>query len=188
MRRVFPALLSVFLVAPLALEAQDSSRDGLLTPGARVRVAYAGEDARIGTLIALAPDTLTVQWANGAGTARMARTRVTRLGVSRGLRESNKASRAKVGFGVGAGLGLLIGAVSSSPNSQCGGSSACDDAVNGIATVIGAGMLGGVGAAVGAISGRGSEKWEDVPLTPPGMQVVIPSVGRSTSVGLALTF
>ena len=131
MRRLLPALLGFSLMTPLALEAQDATRDGFLNPGARVRVAYAGDEPRIGTLIALSPDTLAVQWANGGGTARMARTRVTRLDVSRGRRESDKASRARIGFGVGAGLGLLVGLTSARPNSGCAGSRDCDAAING---------------------------------------------------------
>ena len=188
MRRLLPVLLGILLTAPRALEAQDSTQDGFPTPGSRVRVAYAGDDSRIGTLIALSPDTLTVRWANGSGTARMARTRVTRLGVSRGMREGSKARRAKIGFGVGAGLGLLIGVTSARPNSECAGSRDCDTAINGFTTIVGAAMLGSVGAAAGAIAGRASEKWEDVLPTPPSMRVVMPTVGRTTSVGLALAF
>ena len=188
MRRLLPALLSVLLVAPHALAAQDATQAWLLTPGARVRVSYAGQDARVGTLVALAPDTLAVEWADGAGTARMARTRVTRLDVSRGIRGSERGSRAKVGFAVGAGAGLLIGVVSSKSNSECNGSSACDDVVNGLATGIGALMLGGIGAAVGAISGGASEKWENVRLTPPHMGLVIPVRGHGAGLGMALAF
>jgi hypothetical protein len=176
------------LVAPCALPAQDATQAWLLTPGRRVRVAYAGDGARIGTLIELAADTLAVQWENGAGTARMARTRVNRIDVSRGMRGGDKGSRAKVGFAVGAGLGLLIGAVSSKSNDGCAGSDSCDDIVNGLATGIGALMLGGIGAGIGAISGRASESWENVPLSPSRMGLVVPVSGRGAGVGLAVGF
>jgi hypothetical protein len=172
MRRFRSAVFSVLLAVPQVLAAQDAGQDPLLVPGARVRVVYAGEDARTGTLIALGPDTLAVEWPNGA-TARMALTRVTRLEVSRGVRAANKAGRAKVGFAIGAALGVAIGAVSSKSNPQCP-TTACDDVVNGISTAIGAGMLGGVGAAVGAVSGRSSEKWESVPLAPRAGVVMAP--------------
>jgi len=188
MRRLLPALLSILLLAPYALAAQDAAQAWLLTPGARVRVSYAGERARVGTLVALAPDTLEVQWADGAGIARMARTRVARLAVSRGIRESERGSRAKVGFAIGGGLGLLIGMVSSKSNSQCEISTTCDDIANGLATGIGALMLGGIGAAVGAISGGASENWEDVRLTPARVGVVMPARGHGTGIGLALAF
>ena len=187
MRRLLAALLSALLVAPPMLAAQDVIENPLLTPGARVRVTYAGERARIGTLVALAPDTLAVEWENG-GVARMARTRVTRLDVSHGVRSGNKADRAKIGFVIGAGLGLAIGAVSSKSNSECASSIACEDLAHGIATVMGAAMLGGVGAAVGAISGRASERWENARLLPPRIGVVVPARGRGRSLGLALAF
>jgi hypothetical protein len=186
MRPLLLALLGFLLLAPHALAAQDATQAWLLAPGRRVRVAYAGEDARIGTLIALAPDTLAVEWANGGGTARMARTRVTKLDVSRGMRPGEKGSRAKVGFAVGAGLGLLIGAVSSKSNSDCVG--VCDDVASGHATGIGALLLGGIGAAVGAVSGRASEHGENVPLSPPPVGMVIPARRHGPSIGLALAF
>jgi hypothetical protein len=187
MRRLLPVLLSVLLVAPCALAAQDATQAWLLTPGRRVRVAYAGDGARIGTLIELAADTLAVQWENGAGTARMARTRVNRLDVSRGMRGSERGSRAKVGFAVGAGLGLLIGYVSSKSDDNCAAGDACDIA-SGLATGIGALMLGGIGAGIGAISGRASESWENVPLSPSRMGLVVPVRGHGAGVGLALAF
>lgn len=193
MRRPLPALLSALLLgtlltAPQVLAAQDVIENPLLTRGARVRVTYAGDDPRIGTLVALAPDTLAVEWENGGGTARMARSRVTRLDVSHGIRSGNKAERAKIGFAVGAGLGLAIGALSSRSNSQCASSVACEDIAHGLATVMGAAMLGGVGAAVGAVSGRASERWENARLLPARMGVVIPARGHGTSLGLALAF
>jgi hypothetical protein len=192
MRRPLPALFSALLLgtllaAPHLLAAQDVIENPLLARGARVRVTYAGEDARVGTLVALAPDTLTVEWEKGGGTARMARTRVTRLDVSHGIRSPNKAHRAKIGFAIGAGLGLAIGAVSSKSNPECS-SRTCDGIVNGLATVIGAGLLGGVGAAVGAVSGRASERWENARLLPPSVGLVVPARGHGTSVGLALVF
>lgn len=188
MRRLLPALLCVLLGAPHALAAQDATHDPFLTPGSRVRVTYAGEDARIGTLIALAPDTLAVEWANGGGTSRLARSRVTRVDVSRGIQPGKRASRAKLGFYIGGGIGLAIGALSASSNSQCAGSDDCDDVVNGLATVMGAAMLGGVGAVVGAISGQASEKWVNARLEPERVGLVFPARGRGKSVGLALAF
>ena len=187
MLRLLTALLGVLLVGPHALAAQDATQDPLLAPGARVRVAYAGEDARIGTLIALAPDTLSVEWPDG-GIARMARSRVTRLDVSRGIRQANKAERAKIGFAIGAGLGLAIGALSSSSSSDAECPSSLCGIAEGFATVIGAGMLGGVGAAVGAVSGRGSERWENARLASARVGVIIPVRTHAKSLGLALTF
>ena len=187
MCRSLPALVSALLLAPSILMAQDITEHPLLTPGARVRVTYAGDKPRVGTLIALAPDTVAVQWEQGGGTARMARTRVTRLDVSNGFRSSNRGERAKIGFVIGGGAGLLIGALSSKSNPQCM-SSTCDDVVNGLATVMGAALLGGVGAAVGAVSGGGSERWENARLLPPRVGVTIPARGSVRSVGLALAF
>ena len=188
MRRFIPALLSALLVAPQALAAQYSTQAPVVTPGERVRVSYPGENNRVGTVISVADDTLAVQWANSSDTARMARERITRLGVSRGMGESNRGARAKIGFAVGGGLGLLIGTVGASPNPECGGSSSCNEFINGFASIIGASLLGGVGALVGAISGGASERWVDVGSSAPRVEVMVPVHRHGTSLGVALAF
>ena len=183
MLRLLAALLFALPVAPHALAAQSPTQAWLLTPGARVRVAYAGQDARVGTLVSLTDDTLAVQWANNTDTARMARARVTHLGVSRGIRPSNRGARAKLGMIVGAGGVLLIAEASGS-----GGSGGLEEISEGLATLMGAALAGGVGALIGAATGGPSEKWEDVSLTTPRVGQVIPSPNHGPGIGLAPTF
>src|SRR5829696_5697809 len=74
MHRLLTVLLIVLPIAPHALAphalaAQPATQAWLLTPGARVRVTYPGQSARVGTLVSLAGDTLAVQWANSSDTA-----------------------------------------------------------------------------------------------------------------------
>jgi hypothetical protein len=171
------------LVAPHALPAQDATQAWLLTPGARVRVAYAGQDTRVGTLVSLADDTLAVQWLNSTDTARMARARVTRFGVSRGMRPSDRGARAKVGMIVGAGGVLLIAKASGSADS--GG---MEGIAEGLGVVMGAALAGGVGALIGAATGGPSEEWEDVSLARPHVRLMVPTRNHGPGIGLALRF
>jgi hypothetical protein len=183
MRRLLAALLFVLPVAPHALAAQPATQAWLLRPGARVRVTYAGQAARVGTLVSLTDDTLAVQWVNNTDTARMARARATRIAVSRGIRPSSRAARAKIGMIVGAGGVLLLAEAS-------GG----DDTGNlaelseGLMTMMGAALAGGVGALIGAATGGPSEEWEDVSLTTPRVGLVTPSRDHDPGIGSAPTF
>jgi hypothetical protein len=186
MRRLLAELLTMLLAANHVVAAQDATSDSQLGPGARVRVAYLGESARIGTLIALAPDTLVVRWADGAEPARLARAGVMRLDVSRGTRAVDRGQRAKYGFYIGAGIGLLLGAAIPQKNEGCD-YSVCDD-LDDLATGVTSLMLGGVGAAVGAATGRGADIWENVRLTPPRVGLVLPARGQGTGVSLSFAF
>ena len=183
MRRLLAALATALFLVPCALPAQPATQAWLLTPGARVRVSYPGEKERIGTLIALTADTVTVQWTNRSDTARMARERVTAFGVSRGMRASSRGSRAKVGMIVGAGSVLLLATVSETDDS--GSLTAFTE---GLATILGATVAGGVGALVGASTGGPSEDWEDVRLQKPRVGVVLPTRSHGAGVGVALAF
>ena len=188
MRRMLAALLIVLSVVPHAVEAQDATHAWLLTPGARVRISYPGSDPRVGTLVALTADTVAMQWADRTDTARFARAGMSRLAVSRGIRERDRGTGARVGFAVGAGLGVLVGVVSNKPNPQCGGSRTCDNSINGLATAIGATLAGGVGALMGAVTARTTEKWEDVRLAQPRLNLVAPGKGHGTGVGMTMSF
>jgi hypothetical protein len=183
MRRLFAALLFALPVAPHALAAQSATAWGV-TPGARVRVSYAGQDARVGTLVSLTDDTLAVQWANNTDTARMARARVTQFGVSRGIRPSNRGARAKIGMMVGAGGVLLIAKASGAADS--GGS--LGDLADGLAVGMGAMLAGGAGALIGAATGGPSEEWEDVSLTTPRVGNVVPSLNHGPGIDSTKAF
>ncbi|MEO6526078.1 MAG: hypothetical protein ABIP93_05595 [Gemmatimonadaceae bacterium] len=184
MHRLFSALATALFLVPCALAAQPETQAWLLTPGARVRVTYPGENARIGSLIALTADTVTVQWSNSADTARMARERVTRFDVSRGMRPSDRGSRAKVGLIVGMGSVLLIAKASGAADH--GGD--LGDLAEGLAVGMGALMAGGVGALIGAATGGPSERWEEVPLAQPRVAVVLPALGHGTDIDVDLEF
>src|SRR5829696_1417676 len=56
MHRLLTALLIVLPIAPHVLAAQPATQAWLLTPGARVRVTYPGQSARVGTLVSLVGD------------------------------------------------------------------------------------------------------------------------------------
>ena len=150
-----------------------------------MRVTYPGENGRTGTLVALSADTLSVQWENSADTARMARGRVTRFGVSRGMRQGDRGARAKIGFVVGAGAVILIDEVNSNGSKSNGG---LEDLADGFATIFGALLAGGVGALVGAATGGPSETWEDVRLAQPQIGVVLPTRSHGAGLGLRLAF
>jgi len=183
MHRLLTALLIVLPIAPHVLAAQPATQAWLLTPGARVRVTYPGQSARVGTLVSLVGDTLAVQWANSSDTARMARARVTQFDVSRGIRSSDRGARAKVGMIVGAGGVLLIAKVSGT-----GDSGGLEDIATGLGVAMGAALAGGVGALIGAATGGPSEEWEDVSLTRPRVGLVAPTRNHGPGISLALRF
>jgi hypothetical protein len=188
MRRLLAALLLALPAAPHSLAAQDATQAWLLTPGARVRVTYPGSEGRVGTLVALTADTVELQWADRTDTARFARAGMSRLAVSRGVQHRDRAGSARTGFLIGAGIGVLVGVTDSGSEPGCAGSEACNDAITGLVTVIGATMFGTVGALIGAVSARTTEKWETIRLAQPRLNVVMPSAGRGAGVGVGMTF
>ena len=182
------AALPLCLIAPRAV-AQGTSRDTpTIAVGTRVRVTHPGEGRRVGTVLAFTSDSLTVRWdaADAASTLPLAR--VTRVEVSRG-RLSRKRRGAGRGFLVGASAGALLG-LTMYEKPAC-----ARDAIDGwcqdfgrVGGAVGSGLLiGGVGAAVGAIVGsRQRDRWQEVTLDAKRARVGLftPS-SRERTIGLA---
>ena len=179
MRRPLALLLVGVLTIPSVLTAQ------AVSPGSRVRVTDPAEGTRIGTVVAVTPDTLEVRFAHGSEPTPVAIARVTRLDVSRG-RERRTMGRAALGVVVGAGVGSLIGAISASDCPT--GVQLCPSA-RGNRILSGGTLLGSVGGVIGLIAGRRpAELWEQVPLERRRIVLVAPTRGHGSGVGLSFDF
>ena len=148
------SLLAIGLTAA-PLTAIASQESPVVKPGDRVRIMAPSVSRApfAGTLVTLQTDSLVVQ--GGANTWRLSLASVERVELSRG-RKSNVLLGAGIGLLVGAGIGAMIG-------------SGCDTelfATKGECIALGAGVFGGAGALVGAISGAltRTERWAEVPL------------------------
>jgi len=161
MRRLAPSLVLALLVTTWACSGYVA--DTSVAPGDTVRVTAPSMDMddSVGTVAALETDTLTVQVEERADALYVPLADVTKLEVRRG-QKSNVGKGALIGLGVGAlmgvGLGLLV----------VEGGEACDRGVQDCWQAIpaGAGLLGAVGAGLGALIGLGAriDRWETVPL------------------------
>ena len=184
------ALLAVVLVPDWAAaqEASPSRAPAAVAPGARVRVtAPGGAEPRVGTLVALTPDTLTARWATGDSGA-VALAEVTGLEVSRGLR-----GRPWRGAGLGFLGGAVIGAVWGAKTYEgCNPQEPCIDFAGSDAASATAGaiVLGAAGALVGGVVGAlwRAEAWRPVALERGRVGLVTPARGRVLGVRAALAF
>ncbi len=177
MRQQLAALLVSALMIPRLVSGQ------AVLPGDRVRLSHPGEGTRTGTVVALTADTLEVRFEGRTEPAHLPLAQLTRLDVSRG-REPGKRSGAGVGFLLGAAIGGIGGAVSST---DCSANDFC--AGPGPSALMGALVLGGVGALIG----RGYymapfEKWEPVSLERRRVSLVAPSGSNKRGVGLRIAF
>jgi hypothetical protein len=181
------ALLAAALV-PGSATAQDASPAGAasaVAPGARVRVTSPGGEPRVGTLVALTPDTLVARWAAGDSGA-VALAQVTGLEVSRGLR-ARPWQGAGYGLLTGAGIGGVIGLVS---YRGCGGRDNCIESGNaGTNAAAAALVIGAAGALVGGVVGAlsRSEAWQPV-AAGRRVRLAAPPAGRGVVAGAALAF
>lgn len=165
MRSISSITLVLFAALPVSLPAQAFPLGEPLTPGMRVRVTHPGEGRRVGTIVALAPDTLSVRWAgNAADTARLPFDQVTRLEVSRGRQRDSRLARTGIGFLIGTGSGLLLG-IAAAKSADCGANDYLGCSAAGGAAAMFFGLVGGgVGAAVGAATAGSHERWDRVPV------------------------
>ncbi len=171
MARLKPLVLGC-MALPLASHQLPGQRPADLTLGARVRITadtevgkplvgtYAGMDS--GWIRVRVPDPLRVD-PSGAPTSKTVSVPLgprSRLEVSRGQR-SRAGKGALIGGLVGGGAGLLLGVAAASENS---GSSFFEVGPGEVAAVTG--MLGALGAGVGALIGAGSrmDRWEPIEL------------------------
>jgi hypothetical protein len=128
-----------------------------LKPGDRIRATAStlSPSPLVGTVVAFEANSLMVQ--RGTGTRRLSLASLTRLEMSQG-RRSHAALGAGIGLLVGAGVGAVIGSGCKAiivPVSSEGGCIA-----------VGAAVIGGAGALVGAVTGAlvRTERWAEVPL------------------------
>ena len=179
----------VMAMAMATTMATPAAAQGIvLNPGARVRLdaPSAGIKRFEGSVIATGD---TIEVANGDARVRVPASAVTRLELSHGKNRTQGAVR---GIMWGAGIGLVVGAVTvnAADNSTCYDSrfGRSDCTVSSKGEWIAASTVGGAlwGALFGALIGR--ERWDTVAL--PGARAtatVLPRIGPAGTVGLAVT-
>jgi hypothetical protein len=165
------ARLSLFLGAitaalPMLLGAQTYSRAGI-DVGSRARVTtpgVPGPDRYAGRVVAINPDSLTLDRDGASAPSVISFSAITKLEVSRG-KHPNGWRGAWMGFLGGAAVGTVVGLVTHKPGRGRCSILACGPDYRpekGIEPASGA-MLGAIGGTlVGAIAGRmiKSERWE----------------------------
>jgi hypothetical protein len=174
------ALVLTSLHAPLA--AQGSTADSVTPP--RVRVRQVGvERPVIGSVTHLGPDTLYLSAAEGD--LAIARSEVTRLEVSRGMR-SNADRGFKTGLITGATLGLAAGIAIVAHPAGC----FCDTGPETVPEMMAIfGLPGAVlGAAIGALSH--SEQWRKAQLDDQAISLrLVPRQGQmAVELGMGMKF
>lgn len=183
MQRIAPCLAALALLAAHPAAAQTAA-----TPveGARVRVA--APDAApsrwvVGTVVAGAPDSLTLLRADTRERFSVHRSDVDAVQVSRGHRPTGRTVARYAGIGalVGVTTGALLGVVSYEADRGEG----LDVVSQGEMAAIGAWVIGAAGTVVGGVVGwrRSGEQWAEVPFR------AAPSVAvqRDGGVGVALS-
>ena len=184
MRCSLSVLVALFLALPNSLHAQAKSTAEPLAPGARVRVTHPGEGRRVGTIVAVTAETLSVRWAHGADSARLPLDQVTRLEVSRGLQRGSRLARTATGFLIGTGSGLLLGIVSA--RDTCSSNDLGCSVAGGAAAMFFGLLGGGIGAAVGAATTGEHERWDRVPVPQRHVSLSLEQRGRGGRIGLTL--
>src|SRR5215218_8168437 len=114
MSRLIAALLVLLLARPDALAGQTAATAAALVPGARVRIARAGEKPRVAIVVAHTADTLQVRWPEFANTVALPLAGISRLDVSTGRHRKVVRGMVLGTVGVGA-LGAAVGAISYQP-------------------------------------------------------------------------
>ena len=151
--------LVLLLVVPVATFAQVAQPLVRLTVGERVRVWTDTPVEQIGTLVAIAGDTLRVR---GERPFTILRPAIARLDVQRGTRRSTGAI--VVGILLGSAVGTLVGSYTG-VLIECGGSCDGGDGYEGLAGGLAGATLGFIagGVAGGIIGGqRRIPRWERV--------------------------
>jgi hypothetical protein len=170
--------LSLLLLTPAVLPAQEGTP---LRPGSRVQVHLADPTPRLvrGTLVSAEADSVLLLKDGGRDTLAFSTAGVTQVDTTAG-RRTRTGHGALLGGGIGAaaGLGLALAATAEGCSGFCTDPSPGEI---GAVTLI----LGGVGAAVGALIGSATHTDRWLPASTPRMAIgVAPTIGRP---GIALT-
>jgi hypothetical protein len=181
MRRRLAVLLVSLLMVPRVIAGQNVTPAARVAPGARVRVTHPAEGTRVGTALAITDDLLFVRWSNDSDTVGVPLAEVTRLDVSDGRNTHRTLKRTGIGIVAGAGLGAIIGAVSTDKSQPF--------ITQGELAGVGALLVGTLGGLMGLVSGvLQSEPWQEVPLDRSRVGVVATPGGHGTRLGFALAF
>ncbi len=163
MRRLAPSFVLALAVTTWACSGYVA--DTSVAPGDTVRVTAPSMDMddSVGTVAALETDTLTVQVEDRADALYVPLADVTKLEVRRGQR-SRVGKGALIGSVIGAVIGGVLGGLTIG---FCQENESSSDP-NCLALIpIGVGLVGAVGAVVGAFTGAVAgpgDRWETVPL------------------------
>jgi len=174
------------LIASAAAAQDPPPLPSQVQPGARIRASATGVGAVTGTVIAMQGDSLDLARDRSADTVRLAANQLTSLELSVG-RHKRRWTGAGIGFLGGAAIGALIGRASYQP-SNCT-EFLCDLGPE-PAEIVGAVIVGGFGAIVGAGIGAGTaDDWK--PLAPDGRTSLglraLPA-SRRVAIGASLRF
>jgi hypothetical protein len=181
MRRRLAVLLVSLLMVPRVIAGQNVTPAARVAPGARVRVTHPAEGTRVGTALAITDDLLFVRWSNDSDTVGVPLAEVTRLDVSDGRNTHRTLKRTGIGIVAGAGLGAIIGAVSTDKSQPF--------ITQGELAGVGALLVGTLGGLMGLVSGvLQSEPWQEVPLDRSRVGIVATPGGHGTRLGFALAF
>lgn len=179
--------LASFLAPPLW--AAEVSR---ATLGSRVRVSASSRSPIVGSLVGVEADRLLIAAADGAEPLAVPRASIQKFEMSHGPK--SKAKGALVGGLIGAGLGAAWGVAASQKQSCDGlslgeafGCAAANDLADDTAAniAIGVGVLGGLGAIVGAVVTHG-ERWHAASVD--GAAVAVVPVRRGAALRVSIGF
>jgi len=181
MRPPLVALLVSLLVVPQVIAGQGGTTTPRVAPGTRVRVTHPAEGTRVGTALAITDDLLFVRWRGESDTVGVPLAEVTQLDVSDGRNTHRTLKRTGIGIVAGAGLGAIIGAVSTDKSDPF----ISQEELAGV----GALLLGTLGGLMGLVSGvLQSEPWQEVPLDRSRVGIVASPGGHGTKLGFALAY
>ena len=159
--RIRSCAAAVLVFAAVAPPIALSQAAPTLTPGTKVRAkaTAAGAQWIQGEFVRMTSDTVFIRDPSAADTLRLATSSLTHFQVSRGL-HARTGKGALLGLGIGAGTGLLLGLAASAES--CTGF--CPVEVGPGEILAAAALLGGVGAAIGALIGSAShgERWQRI--------------------------
>lgn len=185
MRR-FASVMLLTLLAAGASAQTPGDLSSEVQPGARVRASAPGVGTMSGRVVAVQGDSLRVARDHSADTVRFAVSQLTSLDLSVG-RHKRRWRGAGIGFLGGAALGAAVGAATYQ-KPDCTGSAYFCDIGRGADVVVGATVVGAVGAVAGAVVGGGTvDSWRPVSLARrASLEIGVPRSTGRFSIGASL--